>query len=132
MENKLQFRIAFLWLLIVIGYIYHGQFHLSELLYGVDIRIPNTNGQIPMGMHIFRILVELVTLLMVLLTLYIPKKGFKAFSFVWAILLGVLNLFHLGETLVKEFNDLSQIVLLTFVLAANILLIADTKKWQKI
>lgn len=124
--NK-QFLISFLWLLIVIGYIFHSTYHLSEAVFGVDIKLPNATGEVPIVMYVIRIVLEIFTLTLVLLTLYSTGKVFRWFSFVWASILGVLNAFHLGETIMGHPGELSQLVLLTFILATNVLLIIETR-----
>jgi hypothetical protein len=83
-------------------------------------------------MYIIRIVLEIFTLTLVLFTLYNTSKVFRWFSFVWASILGVLNAFHLGETLMGNAEDLSQVVLLTFVLATNVLLVIETRKQTRL
>lgn len=129
--NK-QFRISFLWLLIVIGYIFHSTYHLSEAVFGIDIKLPNATGEVPPVMYIIRIVLEIFTLTLVLVTLYSTGKIFSWFSFVWASILGVLNAFHLGQTLMGDAGDLSQVVLLTFILATNVLLVIETRKQTRL
>lgn len=124
--NK-QFLISFLWLLIVIGYIFHSTYHLSEAVFGVDIKLPNATGEVPIVMYVIRIVLEIFTLTLVLLTLYSTGKVFRWFSFVWASILGVLNAFHLGETIMGHPGELSQLVLLAFILATNVLLVIETR-----
>jgi hypothetical protein len=46
-------------------------------------------------------------------------------------LLGLLNLVHLGGTIAQEAGEIRQIVLLTFILVVNILLIRETNRQRK-
>ncbi len=125
---SIYFRMSLLWLLIAFCYSQHSLYHLSGLFYGQDIRLPDTNGEVPVSLHLFRIAVEIVTLIICVLTLYIKRKGFYWFCFVWASLLGLLNLVHLAQTVMGEIEDLSQVALLSFVVLINGLLVADAWK----
>lgn len=129
---NIQFRIAFIWLMIALCYLFHSNYHLAEAFFGVDIKMKAATGTVPIAMHIFRIVVEVFTMLLALLTLYLNHRGFKVFLFIWAIVLLLLNLVHLGETVYQDLNDISQVGLLSFVVIANSYLVMDTKKWKSI
>ncbi len=131
MKNQ-NYKIAFLWLLIVIGFILHGYYHLAELFFGIDIKLHDAKGEVPIGTHLFRIVLEIFTLIFVLLSVYISKKIFYRISFAWAIVLGILNLAHLGGTIANEIGEISQVALLAFILATNILLSIELWKSIKI
>jgi uncharacterized membrane protein len=92
------------------------------LFYGIDIRLPDAAGEVPLGTHVFNTVIFTVTFLMALLSVQLTCRGFRWVSFVWSALLLLLNLFHLGATALVEAFDLSQVCLLTFVLAVNVLL----------
>ena len=123
--NYQHIKIAILWLLIAVCYSLHSIFHLSALFFGADIKLPNANGTVPVDAHIFRIVVEVLTFLFVILSLYLLNKTYYWMSFIWAILLGVLNVVHLYETVTKDWHDLSQVALLTFIVVANIFLVRE-------
>lgn len=129
--NK-QTKISFLWLVIAIGYIFHSTYHLSGAIFGADIRLPDSTGEVPVIMYVFRIVLEIFTLTLVLLTLYFSGKTFRWFSFIWACILGILNLVHLVETIIGEPSELSQLTLLAFIFAANIVLILETRNQTKL
>jgi hypothetical protein len=96
--------------------------HIYGLIYGVDIRMPEATGEVSLGIQVFNTLIFTVTFLMALLAMHLSGKGFRWFSFVWSVLFLLLNIFHLGATVFVEAFDLSQVFLLTFVLAVNVLL----------
>lgn len=122
-----QVKISFLWFLIVVGYIFHSTYHLSGVVFfGVDVNPPAVKGEVPTTLYVIRIVLEVLTLLLVLLSLYLSGKGFRWFSFIWAVILGILNAVHLVETIVGEPSELSQLALLTFILAANVMLAIET------
>lgn len=129
---NIQFRIAFIWLLIALCYLFHSNYHLSQVVFGIDIKISGASGHIPVSMHIMRLGLEVFSMLLALLTLYVEKKGFNLFLFIWAIVLLVLNALHLGETIYQEINDISQVGLLSFIVVANLFLISDIRRWKAI
>jgi hypothetical protein len=120
MDTKI--KIAFYWLLLGICFLTHTVLHMYGLLYGVDIRLPDTTGEVSLGTQVFNTVIFTVTFLIALLSINLSGKGFRWFSFVWSGLFLWLNLFHLGATVFVEKFDFSQTCLLTFVLAVNVLL----------
>lgn len=118
-----QFKIAFLWLLIIVCYILHSVYHLSDLFFGIDISIPNAQEEVPLATHIFHLLVEIPVLIFALLSLYRKGKIFYRISFILSILLCALNFTHCIETLIKEPSEFSQIALLSFIFVVNLILV---------
>jgi hypothetical protein len=92
------------------------------LFYGVNIQLPDATGEVSLGTQAFNTVIFTVTFLMAFLSINLSGKGFRGFSLVWSALFLLLNFFHLGATVFVEAFDLSQVCLLTFVLAVNILL----------
>ncbi|MFT4205028.1 MAG: hypothetical protein QM610_14080 [Chitinophagaceae bacterium] len=126
-------RVPFLWLTISVCYIMHGSYNLSALFFGVDIKLPDAKGVVPAGTHVFRILVEILVLVVFLISLYAKSKTFYVFSYVLAILFALLNIVHLAETITTEIQDYSQLALLSFVVVANILLVMDSQRsWKSL
>ena len=117
-----QIKTAFYWLLLGICFLTHTLLHIYGLFYGVDIRLPDATGEVPLGTQAFNTVIFTVTFLIALLSVHLSGKGFRWFSLVWSVLFLLLNLFHLGATLFIEAFDLSQACLLTLVLAVNVLL----------
>jgi hypothetical protein len=118
-----QIKIAFYWLLLGVCFLTHNFFHMYGLFYGADISMPNvTTSEVPLSDQIFNTVIFTVTFLIALLSIHLPGKGFRWFSFVWSVLFLLLNLAHLAEALFAEAFDISQVFLLSFVPAVNILL----------
>ncbi|MDR0743872.1 MAG: hypothetical protein LBF05_05910 [Tannerella sp.] len=117
-----QLKTAFYWLLLGICFLTHNVLHMYGLFYDVDIRLPDATGEIPLGTQLFNTVIFTVTFLMALLSIQLSGKGFRWFSLVWSGLFLLLNIFHLAATAFVEAFDLSQVCLLTFVLAVNVLL----------
>lgn len=126
-----QLRIAILWFLLVFCYLLHGYYHLAELFFGIDIKVPDAKGAIPISAHLFSVFIEILPLSLGLLSLYNTAKWLRWLSFIFAIILGLLNLAHLGGTIVQEAGEIRQLVLLTFILAVNVLLIRETNRQRK-
>lgn len=121
-------RIFFFWILLLGGLLFHNNYHLAELFFGVEIKLPDAKGTVPMAVHVFRIFVDLSILLFALLTLYLKSKIFYRISFVWVLLLCILNYVHFAETLIKELADVSQLTLLALVFVINLILVHDLHK----
>ncbi|MDR0712511.1 MAG: hypothetical protein LBF67_09255 [Prevotellaceae bacterium] len=117
-----QLKTAFYWLLLGICFLTHTVLHMYGLFYGVDIQLPDATGEVSLGTQLFNTVIFTVTFLMALLSINLSGKGFRWFSLVWSALFLLLNTFHLGATAFVEAFDLSQVCLLTFVLAVNVLL----------
>lgn len=124
-------KIIVFWLLIVVGYIFHSTYHLSGAIFGEDIKMNDATGQTPVVMHFFRIVLEILPLIMVVLTTYLSSRGFRLFSFVLAIVFGLANALHVVETAMHEIANISQIAVLSFILVVNILLILTLNNWRK-
>ncbi|MDR0575432.1 MAG: hypothetical protein LBG96_15680 [Tannerella sp.] len=93
------------------------------MFYGVDISLPDaTTSEAPLGVQAFNTVIFTGAFLIALLSVNLSSKGFRWFSLVWASLFLLLNIFHPGATAFVEAFDLSQVCLLTFVLAVNVLL----------
>lgn len=121
-------KIAFFWLIIAIGYSFHSSYHISGIMFGEEIKLVNATGKTPVSMHLIRIVLEIFTMLLAVLTVQLKGKLFAKFSLVWAILLGLANVAHLIETSLHELTDYSQLALLSFILLVNVSLILNTKK----
>jgi hypothetical protein len=126
-----QLRVAILWFVLVFCYLIHGYYHLAELFFGVDIKVPDAKGAVPVSAHLFSVFIEILPLALGLLSLYKTAKWLQWVSFIFAILLGLLNLVHLGGTIAQEAGEIRQVVLLTFILVVNILLIRETNRQRK-
>ena len=126
MDTKI--KTAFYWLLLGICFLTHTLLHMYELFYGIDIRMPDATGEVPLAVQTFNTVIFTVTFLIALLSINLSGKRFRWFSLVWATLFLLLNIFHLGATAFVEAFDLSQVCLLTFVLAVNVLLIVELLK----
>ena len=118
-----QFKTAFFWLLLGICFITHTVFHFYGLLYGVDITLPEANGEMSVDVQVFNTLIFTLTFLFAFLSAIHWSRLFRWASLVWSILFLLLNLVHLGMTAFAEAFDLAQVCLLIFVPVVNVWLI---------
>lgn len=126
-----QLRVAILWFLLVFCYLLHGYYHLAELFFGVDIKTPDAKGVVPVSAHLFSVCIEILPLALGLLSLYKMAKWLQWTSFIFAIVLGLLNIAHLGGTIAQEAGEIRQLALLAFILIVNVLLIRETNRQRK-
>lgn len=130
MKQIEQIKLAFLWFLIAVGFIFHSLLALDGIFFGADIRLPGTDGSEPAMFTLAHIFLEIMSLIMVLLTLFIDNKGFAWFNRIWASLICLMNVFHLVATFGEEPFSLAQIILLSFILTANIVLVVCLWRMQ--
>lgn len=128
--NNLQ-KIIVLWLLFVVCMIFHFNYHVGELFYGIDIKRPNANGIVPMSAAIVRFVFEILPMMFITFLMFIEKAWLRIFNFSVSILYTLANFAHLFQELRSEKPDLSQINLLSFVLVASLLLNLASWKWWK-
>lgn len=126
-----QIQTAFYWLLLGICFLTHTLLHMYGLFYGVDVRLPEATGEVSLGVQAFNTVIFTLTFLMALLSVHLSGKSFRWFSFVWSALFLLLDIFHLGATAFVEEFDLSQLCLLAFILAVNVLLTSGLWKSLK-
>lgn len=127
MKNK----IALLWLFLAVGFILHHIYGLSGIYFGKELTIEGSTGETPGWAHYYRIIFEIIILIVALASLEIVKKWFKTTSLVWAVLLGLFNVYHVIEAVLYEASNISEIILLTWMVAVSILLVFSLKKWRK-
>lgn len=125
-------KIIFYWLLIGICFILHNSLHQFEIYYGKSMDIVDAGGVLPLGIHIFTILVSISPFILSVLFLNFSSKVLSWSALVWSILFLLLNIAHMIEAIAveKPFN-LSQVVLLSFIVVTNILLTLTLWKHAK-
>lgn len=125
-------KIIFYWLLIGICFILHNSLHQFEIYYGKSMDIVDAGGVLPLDIHIFTILVSISPFILSVLFLNFSSKVLSWSALVWSILFLLLNIAHMIEAIAveKPFN-LSQVVLLSFIVVTNILLTLTLWKHAK-
>lgn len=126
-----QQKIVFSWLVIAIAIIAHNALEIGEALFFKTLpETPFAEG-IPIPVHVINLSALVLPLLLGYLSLFYSSKGFKLFSFIYAILLVLLNIAHVGETIAENVSNLTQVAVLLFVAVVNIVLIILLNKWRK-
>lgn len=124
-------KIMILWLFLALGWIVHHIYGLFSIYYNESLMIEGATGEAPLIHHIFRVLFEGFCLLFALLTIEVSKQWFKWMSFVWAIIAGLYNVYHLIEALIFESSNVSEIFMLALVSIASIFLVKNLYFWKK-
>ena len=130
METNNQIKSAILWLFISVGLCMHSVFALDGIFFGANLQMPGTDGSEPSYFTVMHIVFEILPLIFALLALFFSSRPFAWVSSVYAWLLCVCNAWHLISTFGEEPLSLAQIVLLSFVLAANIMQV--TVLWKSL
>ena len=128
---KMKMKIAFLWLLIAIGFILHHIYGLATVFFKEAVFIEGSTGDTPNWAHMYRILFEGMALVFCLLSLQTEKPWFKTSSLVWALLLGLFNVYHFITALIGEATNFSEILILGWMVAISIILLLDLKKYRR-
>ncbi len=126
MKNK----IALLWLFLAVGFILHHIYGLAGIYFGKELKIEGATGETPGWAHYYRILFEIIILILALASLEITKKWFKITSMVWAVLLGLFNVYHVIEAIMHEPSNTSEIIVLGWMVAISGVLIAALNRWR--
>lgn len=124
----MRIKIVILWIFLGIGWIVHHIYGLFNVYYNETLVIEGATGEAPMLHHIYRIIFEGLCLLFGLLTIEIYKKWFIWVSFVWAIIAGAYNIYHVFEALLFEPTNISEIFMLLLVATASVFLVINLKK----
>ncbi|WP_103071400.1 PepSY-associated TM helix domain-containing protein [Aquimarina sediminis] len=125
-------KIIILWIFIALGFIIHHIYGLFGVYYNDSLMMEGATGETPIIHHVYRILFEGFALLFGILTVEVSKKWFKWTSFVWAILLGVFNIYHFLEALLHEISNISEILILALMIVASIFLVINLNKWKNL
>ncbi len=124
-------KIIILWVFLALGWIVHHLYGLFNIYYNESLMMEGATGKAPMAHHLFRILFEGFCLLFALATLEISKTWFRITSFVWAVVAGLYNVYHLITAILYESSNISEIFMLCLVAVASILLVINTYHWSK-
>ncbi|HBK70951.1 MAG TPA: PepSY domain-containing protein [Flavobacteriaceae bacterium] len=130
--NDMKVKISILWIIIVIGFIIHHIYGLFGVYYNESLMMEEATGAVPTVHHIYRIIFEGLAFFFGILTLEISKKWFKWTSFIWAILLGLFNIYHFVEAITHEGSNISEIFILALMVMTSVFLILNIKIWKNL
>ncbi len=124
-------KISLLWIFIAIGFILHHVYGLALIYFKESVLIEGSTGETPFWAHQWRILMEGLALTFGLLSLEVSKKWFIQTSFVWAIIAGLFNVYHVITAIIYEASNLSEILILLLLVIANVFLVKSINQWRK-
>lgn len=123
-------KIIALWTLIVIGFILHHLYGLAGVYFNKSIMIEGSTGETPGWAHYWRIGLEGMAFLFAVLTVQLDQKWFRWTAFIWAILLGIFNVYHFITAIIYEPANISEILILLLMAIANMFLIKELLEWK--
>ncbi|SEC50902.1 PepSY-associated TM region [Tenacibaculum sp. MAR_2009_124] len=124
-------KISLLWIFIAIGFILHHIYGLAHIYFQESVLIEGSTGETPFWAHQWRILMEGLALTFGLLSIEISKKWFIQISFIWAIIVGLFNVYHVITAIIHEASNLSEILILFLLVIASVFLIKSINQWRK-
>ncbi len=119
------------WLFIGITMILHTVLATMGLMFGKDIIMPDATGEIPTYMYVMIILTMILPFILSFIQLHTEAKWFKYSTYIWSIILILLNAFHFYSAAFLEKEGIDQIVLLLFVLIINVFLTRELYRFIK-
>ncbi len=128
---KMRVKIIILWIFIAIGFVFHHIYGLATVFFNESVFIEGSTGETPMWAHQWRIIMEGLALFFGLLTIEVAKKGFRWASFVWAVLLGAFNVYHIVTATLYEATNFSELLILGLLVVASVFLVINLWKWVK-
>lgn len=133
-SKKIKFmrtKISIFWLLIVVGFILHHVYGLFGVYYNESLMIEGATGDVPVDHHLYRIFFEGIAMLFCIATLEISKQWFRLTSIIWAILLGIFNIYHFITAIAYEASNISEILILVLMGVVSVLLVKTLLQWRK-
>ena len=127
----MQYKVAFLWLFIAIGWIVHHIYGLFGVYYNETLMMEGADGTTPLLHHAYRILFEGSALLFAFLSLVFKGKGILYTSLIWAVIGGIYNLYHLGAAIVYEPKNISEHFILVWMVLVSAYLIKTLNESRK-
>lgn len=130
-KTKRTSRISTLWVLIMVGLIYHTVLHFAPVFYGVDIVKPNATGEMPLTMILTFGLAYLIPVASILLLNFVGDVVCWAINFVFSLFALLINTAHISELFVTKQIDPTQLFVLIPEFLLAVLLVADSWKLKK-
>lgn len=121
-----QMRMAYLWLVLVVGMSLHAAYALSAIRYGVDVTIEGATDGVPWSNSWLKSIFYVLPMLLGVCSILLEGKGFRRVHFVASVLFLLSNLSHVASQGYRAVEPLpvAQTILLTAVALINIPLVA--------
>lgn len=130
-KHKRITRISILWLVIVIGLIYHTVLHLAPIFYGLDVEKTGATGEMPTSMVFTFGLSFLIPFLAIIAVNYLRNFGAWLINFILALIVLAVNTGHLSEFFIARRFDPTQVFVIIPLFLVAVLLICDSWKLKK-
>ena len=129
MSNQL--KISLTWLILGLSLVMFSAMEVMEEIYftATSERGFIEQTRIPTMVHTIFISTMILPMIMSFVTVFTANKIFKWVSLVFAILLVLVNAGHVYA--VGDVTNISQMLLLIFVVIANVFLVVSLKNWLK-
>lgn len=126
----MQTKISILWLIILIGLVFHTILHLIPVFYGVDIVKPNPPGAVPLAMSLTMGFTFLIPVAMICLCLFFTSKWARVINFIVSLVVALINTAHLSELFLAKSVDIAQVFVLPALFVVGLLLCIKSYKWK--
>lgn len=128
-----QSKISFTWLSIALSLVMHSAMEISSSVFfpKADVAPREPGAEMPPIFHVIYISAMILPMIVGFMSMLFDRKWFKVASLVYAALLALLNSFHFTEQVMGNAKDISQVLLLLYVVVANVYLILWINKWRK-
>ena len=126
-------NVVALWVVFLFGMVFHSLLAVMPVFWGQSIAMSQEQiAANPIDSSMWMMLLFfLLPMVVITVTVFIETKWYRVTNFVFTVLLTLMNVFHLVEHLGENPVDSRQIVLLTFVFIAGILLNFVSYRWMK-
>lgn len=122
-------KVVMLWVLLALGIVVHSLLETGEALYFSPLPEEPYGDGIPMFAHVLNIVSIIIPMIFALLSLFLTSKGFIWTALIYASVLTLLHIFHVMED--GSFGNISQLLLLTLLPVASVLLVVTLNQWRK-
>jgi hypothetical protein len=132
MAIKTQEKIINLWIVFLLGLLFHTDLGLMPLFHGLSVGHSHSQGMEEVEPIMWLMLAFFVLpMAAIIATLFIDSMGYRRFHFGLTVVYTVLNFFHLVADLMVQPIVWYQIVLMGILLGIGILLNLVSFQWMK-
>ena len=126
-------RIAYLWLVLVVGMSLHASYDLSAIRFGVDVTIEGSKGAVPWSNFWLKTIFYVVPMLFGTACVVFAGKAFRWVNFAGAALFMLANLSHIAS---QGFHfspplEAAQTVLLVAMVLVNVPLVMQSLRYAR-
>lgn len=131
-DAKLKQRVSILWIIILIGLMFHILLHLTPVFYGINITKQGANGVIPVSMILTYGLSYCIPVMALINAQYLKRRMGKFLNIVLTIFALLVNIGHLSEIFITKAKSPEQLFVLISLFLVAVLLLRNSIKWFQI